>query len=1306
MNKLFSIQFQTMKTAIAAFIVIFNLVLFSPLIHKDAGGQVSAQTNTLLHPVWRTSTTNLNSIVDFSVSSSTTGGDTIFNLSNKMVEANNSDIYLEAINSSTGSVLYTRTIGGLANLPDYGSAIAYNAADNSLYITASLIDTALHGLDIIVMRLNPSNFATTWQRKINGSAAFSFDVAAEILIADEIYICGTIENSNQKDYLTAKLSKTNGTTIWQKTYDYSLSDIAATMIMNSTADSLIVCGLSEFEADSSHPFMIGYLTNSGDTFMTYRQTDADLDVRAVSKIVRMPNTTNGYVVVGQSNWASDSTGLDIWFGVIPNILAIDNGSGPPPSFDGNGLDDYAHDVYASPTDGTLTIVGAIGKTGGSNLTDGVLLTYAITDSSFTLINTEVVANPDPTKTTALHKIDYRNGKLVAGGIMQKASGQNDLLLVKQNASSYALDYTKTLPSQNIKRVSSLKINPSNEDEIFSTMIALNDSGLEVQSTIKIEQVSYSQPPLLDTAETIGNFAYYQNRGQLKYFNTTDSIATPILYNTFFGGTPTFIRKDGFSIALAINDTIAAPDSMQRIDFIFEKTLSSPQIYSTDSTKFYFNYTLGHCPDGINNVHGNPLLLEQKLFNNTEIYYSGNNKGMRMQAAYAASINPSFELKVEGTSSVSVIDSGFVISTINGDLFYRTLAYQYDTSGVTLLDSLNVTYSSGALHFYASDYNSVKPTIIQIDRGATAPTANPDHYNIAWSSYLGDYGDDALNDVTVDNNGNHYYVGTTQSLYFPLNTGVTIYDSTLTSLDSSDALIVKINSIMEPQWISIGGGDGTEILKSIKVDTDGNVYTVGSEQSLDLPLRTPPGAYTQPINVHSLFKGLIMKLDSNGHSVWVTPFRDFSIADLALDNYNNMYVTSGGSYPMHKFSTYGIYDTDTIEYIQVQDGEFEFPTPVFNALAYENNALYAVGYGLSAHLRDETPPDTTDPGFHYQTKFYAIYYKIEQGDISDMYNFYYAGNGNDLTSYSQFTDVAVNKQGKVYAIGRTTLAEIPLQPFSSPTNPDEFIDSTKTEGVLFRFNQDLSTTEYCTYLGIKYHTYPTKLAIDQDSSIYIAGYSLADTLPQPQAGNPPNYYSKPYADSTYSDDYDGFFMKLTSDLQLNWVTGFATRGSETHDFVNSIASYGGNRLYYAGTVHPYPNNPDLNHQTIPYQDFSPSEIDYFQSENLYPNFTEGFMGCFDSLKLENTAGIKQLQQPIKDKLMVYPNPSNSAINILIPPAMENGRIDIFNLFGQTLFSQTNLTKEKITIDLSNFANGAYIIKVQNNKQYLTTKFIKQ
>ena len=74
--------------------------------------------------------------------------------------------------------------------------------------------------------------------------------------------------------------------------------------------------------------------------------------------------------------------------------------------------------------------------------------------------------------------------------------------------------------------------------------------------------------------------------------------------------------------------------------------------------------------------------------------------------------------------------------------------------------------------------------------------------------------------------------------------------------------------------------------------------------------------------------------------------------------------------------------------------------------------------------------------------------------------------------------------------------------------------------------------------------------------------------------------------------------------------------------------------------------------------------------------------------------------ILNNVIIYPNPASSVLNI---ENAENSSIEIYDLLGKVILSENNITINK-QLNVSSFSTGTYLIKISNNGQVKTDKFI--
>ena len=72
--------------------------------------------------------------------------------------------------------------------------------------------------------------------------------------------------------------------------------------------------------------------------------------------------------------------------------------------------------------------------------------------------------------------------------------------------------------------------------------------------------------------------------------------------------------------------------------------------------------------------------------------------------------------------------------------------------------------------------------------------------------------------------------------------------------------------------------------------------------------------------------------------------------------------------------------------------------------------------------------------------------------------------------------------------------------------------------------------------------------------------------------------------------------------------------------------------------------------------------------------------------------------------VYPNPNNGIFNISISNSVENQTIEIKNIIGQIVYSETASNSSVNTIDLSDLDKGVYTVSLVSESGISTAKKI--
>ena len=78
-----------------------------------------------------------------------------------------------------------------------------------------------------------------------------------------------------------------------------------------------------------------------------------------------------------------------------------------------------------------------------------------------------------------------------------------------------------------------------------------------------------------------------------------------------------------------------------------------------------------------------------------------------------------------------------------------------------------------------------------------------------------------------------------------------------------------------------------------------------------------------------------------------------------------------------------------------------------------------------------------------------------------------------------------------------------------------------------------------------------------------------------------------------------------------------------------------------------------------------------------------------------------------QLDVYPNPAIDIVNIKLNTLDEDADLEIYNMLGKVVMKKSyDLNAESLSIDISEFATGVYILKVSNSESTSYKRFIKK
>jgi hypothetical protein len=493
---------------------------------------------------------------------------------------------------------------------------------------------------------------------------------------------------------------------------------------------------------------------------------------------------------------------------------------------------------------------------------------------------------------------------------------------------------------------------------------------------------------------------------------------------------------------------------------------------------------------------------------------------------------------------------------------------------------------GRRHAVASSFALLGPTRYGFEVGAhdrSRPLViDP---GLAYSTYLGGIDDDIGHDVAVDDAGNAYVTGGTQSHDFPLTPGVV----DTTQEGAAEAFVTKFNqsgsNVVYSTFLGGTHSDTTLHVPSgaIAVGSDGKAYVTGYTESVDFP--TTPGSYDTTLTGRFDGDVFVTKLNPTGTGLEYSTFIGGHGRDeghgIAVDADGNAYVTGVADYTSREFPiTPGAYRPDPPITSSDDDPFVAKFNPSGSALVYstvlqatsfsdegagivvdEAGNAYVAGFTRGGFPTTEGAYDRTygDPPFGPSDGFVT---KLNPSGSSLVYSTYLGGlNGDSIR------DVDIDSEGNAYMTGWTASSDF-------PTTPGAYDTSFQPGGI---FNVDAFVTKldplgasvvYSTYLGGSGDDFGRGIEVDGRGNANVAGETNSELTPaDPSTASFPTTTdaTQPSFSGRGSSRLgtDGFFTQLNRDgAEVLYSTYF---GGLNTDSANGLAIDRVGAVYLTGNT---------------------------------------------------------------------------------------------------------------------------------------------
>ena len=447
---------------------------------------------------------------------------------------------------------------------------------------------------------------------------------------------------------------------------------------------------------------------------------------------------------------------------------------------------------------------------------------------------------------------------------------------------------------------------------------------------------------------------------------------------------------------------------------------APRIEGIDELSVGTNYFIGNDPKKWQtDVRQFGKVMYTGVYPGIDLVFYGNQQELEYDFIVAAGADPSeIRLEFKGAEESSIDEKGdLILRTGAGEVLQRKPIIYQDVSGERReIAGRYIKPGKHEVGFEIGQYDATKPLVID-------PV-------ISYSTYLGGSNFDLGRSIAVDNAGNAYVTGYTESTNFPTR------NQFATDQGFADAFVTKFDTNLSGDaslaYSTYLGGTSGDYGFGIAADEAGNVYVTGRTDSTNFPIRNQ------------------YQSDQPSADIFVTKLNTNLSGDASL-----VYSTHvGGS-----------------------------GADIGNAIATDGTGnVYITGLTQSTNFpaRNQFQTDQfSNDGF--VTKLNTNV----SGDASLVYSTYLGGNGLD-----EAAGIAADQTGNAYVTGTTESTDFPTRNGiqTDQPNPDGFVTKINTN-----VSGD-SSLAYSTYLGGSTTDEGQGIAADEAGNAYVTGYTSAANFP--------------------------------------------------------------------------------------------------------------------------------------------------------------------------------------------------------------------
>ncbi len=432
--------------------------------------------------------------------------------------------------------------------------------------------------------------------------------------------------------------------------------------------------------------------------------------------------------------------------------------------------------------------------------------------------------------------------------------------------------------------------------------------------------------IIRTAETnhstFQSVAFIENKGQI--VNNSGEILNEVLFKTQTPGVDIYITTSGISYMFTKTETPKDLDDKKitvsaeqkfpemptvhwnRLDMILKNaSIKKENVITENQQLTYYNYYLGHCPDGITNVHSYGKIIIKDVYPGIDWHiYTKENKSLKYDFIVHPGANASLiKIDYNGAEKITALENGnILIKTPIGEVQENNLYCFEQSSGKKISSAFSLDNKAGEIGFSFGNYDHNQTMVIDPD--------------LVWGTYFGGSLIDFPQETMVDADGNVYVIGGAGSVNLPSTNPAAgnYYQGThqggnggpISGGVDTEAFLAKFDTDGKLIWCTYyGGSTGQEGFFSMGYNSTGDIYVGGGyghnaairpnplPPPHNFPLQNVAGSYFRnPVLAQLDAETFILRFDNAGVRKWAT-FYGGSAADwcydLNVDNNDNVYL---------------------------------------------------------------------------------------------------------------------------------------------------------------------------------------------------------------------------------------------------------------------------------------------------------------------------------------------------------------------------------------------------------------------------------